>query len=247
MIQYNSWWKDQRGAFHVVNDGDYKANFDKFGHTFGGYFPCFFFDEAYRWSGFSREQAVLLGSLSSIMFEIYVEIEDGFARDWGFSPGDALTDIVGASFYLLRNSVPFIYNFNYKLTYFPSNQLLANRPDIPNQTLNPIDDYGGQSYWITANINGLLPKAAQGVVPEWLNLTFGIGGYNLDANDFIDRKKAYYIGLDYDIDKIFPESDIAILNFIRKAFGYIHLPAPAYRISPDPRFFILFPLRMTIG
>ena len=246
-IQYNSWWKDQRGPFHVVNDPDYKANFDKFGHTFGGYFPAFFFDEAFQWSGFSREQSVLLASLSSLMFELYVEIEDGFAGYWGFSPGDATADLIGASFYLIRNSVPFLHNFNYKLTYFPSSQFLNYRPDIPGQALNPIEDYGGQSYWITANINGLLPKVAQGFVPEWLNLAVGIGGYNLDAPDFINRKKTYYIGLDYDIDKIFPESNFAILNFIRKAFGYIHFPAPAYRISPDPRFFILFPFKMTIG
>ncbi len=243
VLQYNSWWKDQRTAFHVVDDPDYEANFDKFGHRFGGYYTCFFFDEAFTWSGFNRTQSILLSSLASILFEFYVEIEDGFARDWGFSPGDAKADIEGAAMYVIRNTIPFMHNFNYKLAYFPTAQVLGST----SHTHNPIDDYEGQSYWFTANINGLLPKSWQGVIPEWLNLGFGIGGYTLNSDDYTQRRKAYYIGLDYDIDKIFPESDIGILNFIRKAFGYWHFPAPAFRILPDPRFFILFPFKMTIG
>lgn len=253
ILQYNSWWKDQRGDFHLYDDPDYKKNFDKLGHAFGGYYSAFFFDEAYTWAGFNKSQSVLLGAASSLIFEMYVEIEDGFARDWGFSQGDMKADILGSLFYIVRNQVPFMNNFNYKWTYFPSQQLLNNAPDIPGQTLNPIDDYGGQSYWFTANINGLLPKSMQGVVPEWLNLAVGVGGYSLDAatvegNDpFEERKLAYYIGLDYDMEKIIPESSIGILNFIRRGLNYWHFPAPAFRITPDPRFFILFPFKMTIG
>jgi hypothetical protein len=252
LLQYYSWWKDQRGGFHVYNDPDYKANFDKFGHTFGAYYTAHFFDEAFQWSGFHKEHSPLMAGLAAAFFELYVEIEDGMARDWGFSPGDMKANLTGATFYVLRNTVPFMQNFQYKWIYFPSKQLLNYNPDIPGQSLNPIDDYGGQSYWITANINGLLPSSAKGIIPDWLNLGFGIGGYHLDAelvdnpNPFINRKKAYYIGLDYDLDKIIPESNFGIINFIRRGLAYWHFPAPAYRISPEPAFFILFPFQMTI-
>ncbi len=247
LLQYNSWWKDQRGPFHIVDDQDYKANFDKYGHGFGAYYASHFFREAYTWSGFDDGQAVLLGAASACLWEFYVEIEDGFATSWGFSPSDAVADIVGSAFYVARNRIPFLRNFQYKWTYFPSNQLLEDRPDIPGQGLNPIDDYGGQYYWGVANINGLLPKSWQGVVPDWLGLAFGVGGDNLDAEDWSQRKLAYYIALDYDLSKVIPESNIGILNFIRRALEYWHFPAPAFRIQPDPRFFILFPFRMSIG
>lgn len=243
ILQYNSWWKDQRGPFHIYDDQDYKVNFDKYGHGFGAYYASHFFREAFTWSGFDDGQAVLLGAVSACLWEFYVEIEDGFAKTWGFSPSDALADIAGSAFYVARNRVPFLRNFQYKWTYFPSEQLLNNHPD----TRNPIDDYSGQYYWMVANINGLLPKSWQGVVPDWLGLAFGVGGDNLDALDWSQRKLAYYIALDYDLSKVIPESKFGILNFIRRALEYWHFPAPAFRIQPDPRFFILFPFRMSIG
>jgi hypothetical protein len=249
IIQYNSWWKDQRTDFHLYDDPDYEKNFDKFGHAFGGYVTSFFFDEAYTWAGFNKQQSVLLGAASSLLFELYVEIEDGHARDWGFSQGDMKANMAGSAFYVLRNTIPFMKNFDYKWSYIP-----APKNSDPNaHEVNIIDDYQGQSYWVTANINGLLPRSMQGVVPEWLNLAFGVGGYSLDAptvpgdDPYKDRKIAYFIGIDYDMEKIIPESSIGFLNFIRRGLKYIHFPAPAYRITPEPRFFILFPFKMSIG
>ncbi len=249
LIQYNSWWKDQRGDFHLYDDPDYEKNFDKVGHAFGGYVTSFFFDEAYSWAGFSKEQSVFLGAASSLLFELYVEIEDGFARDWGFSQGDMKANMAGSAFYVIRNTIPIMKNFDYKWSYIPT----PKNPDPNAHQVNIIDDYQGQSYWVTANINGLLPRSMQGVVPEWLNLAFGVGGYSLDAptvpgdDPYKDRKVAYYIGIDYDMEKIIPESSIGFLNFIRRGMKYIHFPAPAFRISPEPRFFILFPFKMSIG
>jgi len=200
IIQYNSWWKDQRGDFHLYDDPDYEKNFDKYGHTFGGYVGSFFFDEAYSWAGFNKDQSVLLGAASSLLFELYVEIEDGFAHDWGFSQGDLKADMAGAAFYVARNTIPFMKNFDYKWCYIP-----APKNSDPNaHDVNIIDDYQGQSYWVTANINGLLPRSMQGVVPEWLNLAFGVGGYSLDAptvpgdDPYKDRKLEYCIGIDYE-------------------------------------------------
>lgn len=251
--QMHSWWNGQRQGFHVQDDPGYKANFDKFGHTFGAYYTSHFYREAYNWSGMDSTTALALAAFSGFLWEFYVEIEDGFARDWGFSPGDARADLMGASFFYLRNQVPFLRNFEYKWSYWPSNQLLNNNPDIPGQTLNITDDYGGQEYWISAKMHNLLPDSWQGYWPKWLNLAVGFSGWNLDARDakgnedYGPRRKAYWLALDYDVTAIWPESEYEILNFIRRGLDYWHLPAPAVRIYPEPRFYILFPLRMSIG
>ncbi len=249
IIQYNSWWKNQRGPFHIEDDPDYVHNFDKFGHTFGGYYTSHFFQEAFSWSGMDSSQSTIIGGICGAMYELYVEIEDGFAKNWGFSPGDAKGDIIGASFFILRNRIDFLRNFQYKWFYYPS----GNKPYFKDQNVNPLDDYGGQSYWLAIDIHRMLPEAAKGYWPKWLNLTIGVGGWNLasinsdPSQAFADRKIAYYIGLDYDLEKIIPESSNGIINFIRRGLSYWRFPAPAYRISPDPRFFILFPFKMTIG
>jgi hypothetical protein len=252
IYQANAWWSDQRTDFHVFDDPDYKDNIDKFGHTFGGYYSAHFFDEAFTWSGFNPLQSAALGATCAALWELYIEVEDGFARDWGFSHGDAIADLTGAGFYFLRKQIPYLDNVKYKWMYWPSKQLLESRPDIPNQTQTFIEDYAGQSYWISLNVNGILPDVAKPYWPEWLNLAVGVADYSLDApadpiRGFADRKKSWLIALDYDLGKLIPESDYRILNFIRRALDYWHFPAPAMRITPDPRFFILFPFRMSIG
>ncbi len=248
ILQYNSWWKNQRGPFHVEDDPDYEHNYDKYGHTFGAYYTSHFFQEAFTWSGMDSSQSTIIGGICGAMYEFYVEIEDGYARDWGFSPGDAKGDILGAGFFILRNRIDFLRNFQYKWFYYPSGE----KPYIKDQTLNPLDDYGGQSYWLTADIHRMLPSEAKKYWPNWLNVTVGVSRLYIPSNStaidpFNQRKTAYYVGLDFDMEKIIPESSIGIINFIRRGLSYWRLPAPAYRIYPNPRLFILFPLQMTIG
>jgi hypothetical protein len=248
-----SWWPaNEFIPFHITDDPEYENNFDKFGHGFGGYYTSFFFKEAFDWSGFDSSQSVLLGGLCGAMYEFYVEIEDGFHRGWGFSPGDAKADIAGATFFVLRNQIDFLRNFQYKWLFYPSGDTLYSKTHT---SYNPIDDYEGQSYWFTADVHRMLPVNLKPYWPKWLNIAFGVGGINLESVDlnsptgnvYDKRLKAYYIGFDFDMEKLIPESDIGILNFIRRGLSYWHLPAPAYRISPDPRFFVLFPFKMTIG
>jgi hypothetical protein len=253
IYQLNAWWANQRTGFHVIEDADYQAEFDKFGHTFGAYYSAHFFDEAYTWAGLDSAQSTLLAAFSGALWEFYVEIEDGFARDWGFSRGDAKSDITGATFFLLRNRIPFLRNFEYKWSYFPSEKYLQNKPDIPGQTLNFIEDYGGQSYWMSMNIHGMLPDGLKEYWPSWLNVAVGCSGAFLDPLDlnspniFDLRHKSWLISLDYDFSKIFPATDCGIWEFIKRGLDYWHFPAPAYRFYPDHRFFVLFPFQMTIG
>jgi hypothetical protein len=242
IYQANAWWSNNRAPFHVIEDDQYQAEFDKVGHSFGGYYSSFFFDEAYRWAGLDSAQATLLGAFSGALWEFYIETEDGFAHDWGFSRGDAKADIAGAALYLLNNRVPFMRNFRYKWFYTPTTKVTENHPDIPGHNATIIEDYGGQTYYLRADVHRMLPDDAKPYWPSWLNLAFGVSGYNINQ---VDRQKAYYISLDYDMDKLIPESSIGIVNFFRRALGYWHFPAPALRLSPNPKFFLIFPVSIT--
>jgi hypothetical protein len=253
IYQLNAWWSEQRVPFHVFDDPDYKDNFDKAGHAFGAYYAGHFFDEAFTWSGMDSAQSTALAATCAALWELYIEMEDGYARDWGFSKGDAQADITGALFYLARNRVPFLRNFKYKWTYFPSKNMLRGEPDIPGQTLTVIEDYAGQSYWLSVNVNGILPESARGYWPDWLNLALGWADYSLFApglpgpDAFRNRHKAWMLSLDYDVSKMLPETSSGLLNLLIRGLDYWHLPAPALRLTPDPRLFILFPFRMSIG
>ncbi len=254
VYQSNAWWKNDRTRFHVIEDPDYQAEFDKFGHTFGAYYSSHFFDEAYTWAGMDSATSTLLAAFSGALWEFYVEIEDGFASQWGFSRGDAKADILGATMFLARNRIPFLRNFQYKWSYFPSNKYLENKPDIPGQSLNFIEDYGGQAYWFCFDIHGMLPEGLKQYWPKWLNLALGASGEYLEPLDnahpdhiFDLRHKAWQISLDYDIGKLLPDWDNGIWQFFKRGIDYWHFPAPAFRFYPEKRFFILYPFRMSIG
>jgi hypothetical protein len=247
IYQSNAWWKDNRTAFHVIEDADYQADFDKFGHAFGGYYTSVFFDASYRWAGMDSARASLMGALSGALYEFYVEMEDGFAGGWGFSRGDAKADLAGATFYLLNQRVPFLRNFRYKWLYTPTNKLLDNHPDVasPGHDVNFIEDYGGQTYYLSANIHGFLPESLQPYWPRWLNVAAAVSGYNINYPDFARRHKAWYLALDYDLDRMIPETPWGFLNLVIKGLGYWHLPAPAWRFYPNSEFFWTFPLSIT--
>ncbi|HWF43466.1 MAG TPA: DUF2279 domain-containing protein [Candidatus Kapabacteria bacterium] len=254
IYQLNAWWANQRTDFHVIEDADYQHDFDKGGHTFGAYYSSFFFDQAYRWAGLDTTQSVLFGALSGALWEFYVEIEDGFARDWGFSRGDAKADVAGASLYLLTQRVPLLKNFKYKWSYFPSYHLLKNEPDIPGQTENFIEDYTGQSYWMSLDVHSMLQDlGVNSIWPKWLNVAVGLSGAGLGPIDttqggihpYSNRHLTWLVSLDYDFSKIIPESSSGFLNFLRRSLDYWHFPAPAWEFSPEHKFFVLFPLQMT--
>ncbi|GEM_PF-315346 len=255
IYQLNAWWANQRGPFHVIEDADYQHDFDKAGHMFGGYYTSYFFDQAYRWAGIDTVESNLLGAFSGALYELYVELEDGFAQGWGFSRGDAKSDIAGAAFYLLNQRVPFFKYFKYKWSYFPSDKYLNNQPDAMGEKLTFIEDYTGQSYWMSADVHSMMKDAGLNPWwPKWLNLAVGLSGTGLGPIDTRPGHDIYdlhfltwLVSLDYDFSKIIPESSSGIWNFVRHSLDYWHFPAPAYEISPEHRFFILFPFKMTIG
>ena len=219
---------------------------------FGAYYSSFFFDQAYKWAGMDSAQSALTGAISGALWEFYVEIEDGYAGAWGFSRGDAKSDITGAAFYLLNQRLPVLKDFRYKWFYFPTSKLTSNQPDIPGQSVTFIEDYGGQTYYLRADIHSMLPDNMKPYWPSWLNLAVAVSGYDINSVDlasgnvFDMRHKAWYISLDYDIDKIFPESSIGILNFLRQSWGYWHFPAPAFRFYLNQHFFLTFPVSFSI-
>ncbi len=254
IYQLNAWWNADRTSFHVIEDGAYQDDYDKVGHMFGAYYSSYFFSQAYEWAGLDSAQSAITGAISGALWEYYVEIEDGFASEWGFSRGDAKSDITGAAFYLLNQRLPLLQDFRFKWFYYPTTKLTSNHPDIPGQTVTFIEDYGGQTYYLRADIHSMLPDNLKGYWPSWLNLALAVSGYDINSVDSLSpigdafdmRHKAWYISLDYDIDKIIPESSIGILNFIRKSFGYWHFPAPAFRFYPKPHLFLTFPVSFSI-
>ncbi len=230
IYQRNAWWKDQRQAFHFVNDSYYALGIDKIGHFYAGSLLAHAFSSGLEAGNINSEDAAIYGSLASFLFELYVEIEDGYGPDWGFSPGDATGDFLGAAYTLGQYYVPYLKNFIPRFSYIPSNELLEGK----HRGGNMIDDYEGQKYWLSFRVKNLLPDNLSQYWPSFLMLSAGMGVKDLDGSGGGTRE--FYIALDIDAEEI-PLYGKG-WQFLKNTLNYIHFPMPGIRVSPDAAFFV---------
>jgi hypothetical protein len=230
IYQRNAWWKDQRRSFHFVDDTDYALGIDKIGHFYAGSLLAHAFSSGLEAGNIQSEQAAIYGSIASFAFELYVEIEDGYGPDWGFSPGDAIGDFAGAAFSLGQYYVPFLKNFQPRFSYIPSKKY---RDGLHRG--NMIDDYEGQKYWMAFRMKNLLPQVLSQYWPSFLMLSAGMGVKELNGSGGGTRE--FYIAFDIDAEEI-PLYGRG-WQFVKNTLNYFHFPMPGIRITPDAAFFVL--------
>lgn len=224
--QKNSWWKDQRGPFHFANDWEYSMSADKFGHFFDGAFIQALYRGAFEWAGFSPTAAQWMGAAFSIAYMTDIEIEDGFATSWGFSPGDQICNVTGALYPVAQYYWAPLRSFNLKWSYYPS-------PELSDGNKNGafLDDYNGQTMWLSVNVHDLLGKKAQKFWPDYLNVVVG-RGVN-DYQNFDKRYSDYYLGLDLNWEKIIPGNSKFMLWFKNVINHFRFFPLPVIRFNKD--------------
>ena len=227
--QQNGWWKDNQTSFHFQEDLDYSLGVDKIGHFYGASGLTFILSKSLMWANVPQRESLLIGAGTSILFQTYVEIRDGYSA-WGFDRVDFAANVGGALYPVAQHYVPVLKNFNLKASYHPSD--LLNNPGgigFRGQQHLILDDYEGQTFWLSLTVNNLLPKEAEPFWPDWLALSLGYGARNVADPT---AHSILLIALDYDMTRIIPQSS-AFLRTLSEALNYIHFPAPAVRISPS--------------
>ena len=219
---YNSWWKGERSSFHFGEDGTYTLGSDKLGHLYFTYLSSDIIGRSLQWYGIKTERALLYGASLSLAFQIYVEVEDGFTKVLGFSPGDAVADIVGACYPLLQHHDPWFQNFRLKWSVIPSEKYREGLY----RTL--IDDYESQYFWLSFNLSGTFP-VFQSFIPNFLNVAIGYSVKNLDNINGGERE--LFLGFDVDMTKLPGEG--AFITTLKHALNYFHFPAPVVRLTPS--------------
>ena len=220
LYQQGAWWQGARAPFRFENDWDYALNVDKMGHAYGAYLLSHLFTYGLQWSGVQRSSSVVYGSLFGMAYQLYVEVEDGFHRDYGFSPGDAIADLTGAMIPLVQETVPPFRSFALKWSYFPSTEYLNELKTTPSRVF--IDDYEGQIYWVSWTPRAMFSGRMIKWIPEWLGLSFGYGARQLA--DPAGRHEIWALTLDVSLSRIRTGSDF--FDALLTALDHIHVPAP---------------------
>jgi hypothetical protein len=224
----NAWWKGYRGPFHFREDLHYARNVDKVGHFYAGMLTSYLGGKAMAWSGFREEKALWYGAGLGTLFELYVEIQDGFSTLWGFDRVDFAADVAGAMFPAAKYYIPFLQNVDMKFSYLPSNAEPPRSGPFQNEKRLVVDDYEGQRFWLSFNVDNFLPSSLRPVWPDFLRIALGFGVRNLQSGN---GELEWYLALDYDLTKL--PGDSGFLKALKEGLNFVHLPSPAIRFAPS--------------
>ncbi|MBK8946476.1 MAG: DUF2279 domain-containing protein [Ignavibacteriae bacterium] len=242
----NTWWKKDsnyvyNNKFNIVSDNTYARNIDKIGHAFGTAVISHFFAAGFEAANIDEETCVWLGALGGLGMQTFVEINDGYSPidkitgkpKWGFSTGDAISNFIGASYFVSRYYFPELNNFQLRVSYFPSKEMLnGEKPDN-----NISDDYEGQKMWLALRMKNLLPKRISEYWPSFLMLSVGYHVSNVGEIYEKPIKENYYLALDIDAETIPLYGKF--WTFIKNTLNYIHFPMPGIQFSKDGISFAL--------
>lgn len=250
VYQMETFWQQRSPVFNLIEDGSYAMGVDKFGHFFGTHLMCYYSTEVLQASGLSVESAHIWGTLMGMVYQSYVEIEDGYGSNWGFSPSDMYANAAGATYFLAQYYFPFLQNFTPKWIYTPA-PWIGESARAEGMTF--IDDYSSSTFYLSCKVYNLLPESTQQWWPRWLNVAVGYAARGLDTPDS-DAK--VILALDYDLPELLPDfrntvggSLGDILNWCKQTFNYVKLPSPSLEFgrSGMTRFNLLYPFKIRVA
>ena len=231
LYQYfrRAWWSGERAPFHLNYDWNgYFRDQDKAGHLLGGYLLSEGGRELLESACMSEKKATLFAVAYAAAFQLQIEIWDGTQAKYGFSPPDLLFNTIGQGLSLSHAFVPALRavmpTFSYSETQALRNVSAGRIPGDLRATV----DYSGQTYWLSVDVDTLLPRAARKVWPDLLRLSFGhsISDW-VDPNTgaFIRAQRRFLITLDIDPLKL--PGHAPWWMSVKKGLRHYHFPSPA--------------------
>jgi hypothetical protein len=232
-----AWWSGEKADhffFHADWDQEFRDQ-DKFGHAFGGYHLARAGNALLRSTCTSKKRAVIWSAAYAAAFQLQIEIWDGMYKKYGFSYADLLANSAGTALAVLHETKPKTRAIRPTISYWPT-AAQRNSDNIPGSEIRPSLDYSGQTYWLSADIDALLPEESKKYWPGFLRVSVGHS-----ITDWIDPRtgasmraqRKILLSIDLDAEKLPGEG--RLWKTFKRQLGYIHLPAPALQITPTTK------------
>jgi len=266
----NAWWsaawysKYDRGGFRFFNDNGEWLQMDKAAHIFNAYFLSRWGYDLYRWSGVRDKHAIWIGMLIGNMWQLSIEVNDGFSPKWGFSWGDLSANLTGSAIMGLQQYLWKEQRFNIKISASPvkySQELRERTDHLYGTSFGELvlKDYNAMTFWLNAS-PGAFIKNPDSKFPKWLSVSFGYGATGMyggfenrwcankdletgecPPEDIIDRSdiprlRRFYLSADIDFTKIPTRSPALKTLFEILNIVKVPLPALEFRSNGDVRW-----------
>ena len=225
---YDTWWRDagRPFRFHSENwlDGPV-LGIDKIGHFYTSYFYFHTFRNVMLWGGYEASTSDLWAAIASAFFALAIEVGDGITPQYGFDYQDIVFNFGGIGYAFLQGGIPFLKHFNFKWSY------------VPNEGYKfPVrftDNYDAHTYWLTCDIDKLLPSSLEPYWPDFLQIAVG-----MSVDEHVTRRE-FVIGLDLNLESLFSTQNEDWL-LVEKTVNMFHIPAPAIKFTEgrEPRYYL---------
>lgn len=219
----NAWWSSawysqtEKEKFHTFNDWGEWNQMDKIAHSFNCYFESKWHYDLYKWAGVKEKNAIWIGMLYGNMWQLSIELNDGFQKKWGFSWGDMVMNVSGSLLFGIQQYVWHEQRIQLKISAFPVNYSKYDDPLVKERTNKLygtsfteilLKDYNAMTFWLSVSPGSFI-KNPKSKFPKCIQVSFGygasgmLGGYrniwnkndlsgdqvldNIDPADLIDR------------------------------------------------------------
>lgn len=247
IILNEAWYKNyQKRSLHSFDDSREWLQVDKLGHAWGAYHISRGSSALWNWSGFSKEQSIWMGGLSSFGYLTVIEFLDAHSEKWGWSWADMGANIFGSGLFIAQELGWKEQKIQFKFSFHPVNysdpQLETRADDLYGEHWyeKMLKDYNGQTYWLSGNLKSFFPGSS---LPAWLNVSVGYGadgmfggfenkwteGSNEIIRTDISRKRQFYFSPDIDFSKIKTRSKF--LRTLLSTLNGFKFPAPALMLD----------------
>jgi len=227
-MEFQWWWRDdyiyKQHSFRVKSDGYFfnsSYGVDKLGHLYSSYLIFGLTYDFMKWADIDDNTALWTAVAVPASHALAIEFADGFSK-YAFNVSDLYFNSTGILYGALQVKYPYLRNFNYKWSYYPSGGGGRNDPDW-----GPASDYSGHIYWLAMDMHNILPESINGYWPKYLNLAVGLGAKNVSFDDVGIKKHKFVIALDWNTEAILPDGDT--WNIFKNLINKIHFPAPGVK------------------
>lgn len=229
-LQY-VWYKDkERVPFHLFDDSKGWMQMDKGGHALTAYKESYFGYYGLRNAGVSRKKSLIFGGPLGLVLQTPIEVFDGLYGGWGFSWSDMIANTAGSALLVAQELVWRDQVIKMKMSYQRS--IYAEYKPYylgENQFESFFYDYNGHTYWLSANINKIIPHKR---IPNWLNVAVGYSANGMfsefenspNYSEFV-RHRQWLLSLDIDWTKIPTKNKY--LRKILNSMMVLKIPFPA--------------------
>ncbi|HNY80743.1 MAG TPA: DUF2279 domain-containing protein [Sedimentisphaerales bacterium] len=194
---------------------------DKLGHAWSAYTLASVYNRIYRDWGYSDEDAIAIGVVSSWMQTTVIEIGDAFSKSQGFSWQDEAMNTLGVGVAYLRHRFPTIREtVDFRMEWFPSPALRhGDETDV-------FTDYSGQKYLLAVKPDGFLKTGD----PLLKAIEFQVGyytrGYSSGDEEYFSGQHRYgYIGIGlnvtYLLDRLTGHRAAGVFDYYQVPYTYI--------------------------